>query len=103
MPRWKKPDPAAVRATFAGLRKIHPDAHCELDHTTPFQLLVATVLSAQTTDVAVNKLTPALFEKYPTADKLAKAKPEDVQELLSSIGMFRQKTKNVLGLAKLLV
>jgi endonuclease III len=103
MPRWKKPEPAAVRATFAALRKLHPDAHCELDHTTPFQLLVATVLSAQTTDVAVNKITPALFAKYPTAEKLAKAPPEDVQELLSSIGMFRQKTKNVLGLSQLLV
>ncbi len=103
MARWKKPAPEAVRTTFGGLRKLHPDAHCELDHATPFQLLVATVLSAQTTDVAVNKLTPALFKKYPTAEKLAKASPEDVQEILSSIGMFRQKTKNVLGLAKLLV
>jgi endonuclease III len=103
MPRWKKPDADAVRTTFAELRKLHPDAHCELDHETPFQLLVATVLSAQTTDVAVNKLTPALFKKYPTAQKLAKAKPEDVQEMLSSIGMFRQKTKNILGLATLLV
>jgi endonuclease-3 len=103
MPRWKKPEPARVRATFAALRKLHPDAHCELDHQTPFQLLVATVLSAQTTDVAVNKLTPALFAKYPTADKLADAPPEDVQQILSSIGMFRQKTKSVLGLSKLLV
>ena len=103
MPRWKKPTTLAVQTTFAELRKLHPDAHCELDHETPFQLLVATVLSAQTTDVAVNKLTPALFKKYPTAQKLAKAKPEEVQELLSSIGMFRQKTKNILGLAALLV
>ena len=103
MPRWKKPNPDAARATFARLRAMHPDAHCELDHKTPFQLLVATVLSAQTTDVAVNKITPALFRRYPTAEKLAKGKPEDAQEMLSSIGMFRQKTKNVLGLAKLLV
>ena len=103
MPRWKKPDPAAVRTTFAALRKLHPDAHCELDHRSPFELLVATVLSAQTTDVAVNKATPALFAKYPTAEKLAKGKPEDVQYLLSSIGMFRQKTKNVIGLSQLLV
>src|ERR1700733_2723634 len=103
MPRWKKPSPDAVRATFARLRAMHPDAHCELDHDSPFQLLVATVLSAQTTDVAVNKCTPALFRRYPTAERLAKAKAEDVQEILSSIGMFRQKTKNVLGLAKLLV
>ncbi len=88
---------------FARLCAIHPDAHCELHHETDFQLLVATVLSAQTTDVAVNKLTPTLFRRYPNAKKLAKAKPEDVQEILSSIGMFRQKTKNILGLAKMLV
>ena len=65
MPRWKKPVPHVVEATFRALRAQHPDAHCELVHATPFQLLVATVLSAQTTDVAVNKVTPALFARYP--------------------------------------
>jgi endonuclease-3 len=98
-----KPNPKDVVRTFERLRKIHPDAHCELDHATPFELLVATVLSAQTTDVAVNKITPALFKRFPTAEKLAKADPAVVEEMLSSIGMFRQKTRNVVGLAKLLV
>ena len=83
------------------LRKAHPDAHCELDHASPFQLLVATVLSAQTTDVAVNKATPALFAAYPDAKSLAAAPPEDVEAKLSTIGMFRQKTRNVTKLAKL--
>ena len=87
---------------LAELRKAHPDAHCELDHTSPFQLLVATVLSAQTTDVAVNKASPALFAAYPDAKHLAAASPEAVEEKISTIGMFRQKSKNVTKLAKLL-
>ena len=102
--RATKVTPAAARATLARLAKIHPDAHCELDHRNPFELLVATVLSAQTTDVAVNKVTPALFAKYPDARALAKADPaRDVEPLLSTLGMFRQKSKNVVGLAKGLV
>jgi endonuclease-3 len=93
------PTPAEV---LQALREAHPDAHCELDHASAFQLLVATVLSAQTTDVAVNKLTPALFAAYPDAKALAAADPADVEQKLSTIGMFRQKTKNVTGLARLL-
>ncbi|MCA9597536.1 MAG: endonuclease III [Myxococcales bacterium] len=89
--------------TFARLIQAHPDAHCELDHSSPFQLLVATVLSAQTTDVAVNQVTPKLFAKWPTAERLAKAKPEAVEGTINRIGMFRQKSKNVVGLAKKLV
>lgn len=85
------------------LRKQHPDAHCELVHRDAFELLVATVLSAQTTDVAVNKATPALFKKYPTAQALAKAETSDVESLISTIGMYRQKTKNILGLARKLI
>jgi endonuclease-3 len=97
----KKVTPAAARATLARLAKIHPDAHCELDHRNPFELLVATVLSAQTTDVAVNKVTPALFAKYATPSALAKADPaRDVEPILSTLGMFRQKSKNVVGLAR---
>jgi endonuclease-3 len=89
--------------TLARLAKIHPDAHCELDHQGAFQLLCAVVLSAQTTDVAVNKLTPALFARYPDAPALAKAEPRDVEELINRIGMFRQKSKNLVGLARALV
>ena len=89
--------------TLARLAKLHPDAHCELDHDGAFELLCATVLSAQTTDVAVNKVTPALFAKFPTARAMAKAEPARVEELVSRIGMFRQKSKNLVGLAKLLV
>lgn len=90
-------------ATFAKLRELHPDAHCELDHRTPFELLVATVLSAQSTDKAVNQVTPALFERWPDAAAMAKASQEDVEKALGKLGMFRQKSKNVIGLSKLLV
>jgi endonuclease-3 len=90
---------------YQKLRAIHPDAHCELDHTNPFQLLVATVLSAQTTDVLVNKLTPHLFAKYPDAGALAAAEVADVGALLRAkgLGMYNQKGKNIVGLARLLV
>jgi endonuclease-3 len=97
------PDAGAVTRTLERLAAIHPDAHCELVHADPFQLLCATVLSAQTTDVAVNKITPALFAKYPNAAALAAAEPIDVEPILSTIGMFRQKSKNIVGLARKLV
>lgn len=101
----KKPTKRALaaRRTFAGLRELHPDAHCELDHATPFQLLVATVLSAQSTDKVVNLVTPALFAAYPDARSLAGAAQEDVERLIGKLGMFRQKSKNVIGLARGLV
>lgn len=90
---------------YAKLRQIHPDAHCELDHRSAFELLVATVLSAQTTDKLVNKVTPALFAAYPDAKALAASDPDEVRELLRSrgLGMYNQKTKSIVGLAKKLV
>jgi endonuclease III len=94
-----------ARATYAKLRVLHPDAHCELTHQDPFTLLVSTVLSAQTTDVLVNKVTPHLFARYPDAPKLAAATPEAVADLLRErgLGMYNQKAKNIVGLARLLV
>jgi endonuclease-3 len=91
--------------TYAKLRVLHPDAHCELNHQTPFQLLVSTVLSAQTTDVAVNKVTPHLFARWPDARALGAAPVADVAQMLGSLGlgMYNQKGKNIVGLAKMLV
>jgi endonuclease-3 len=89
--------------TLARLRGIHPDAHCELDHEGAFQLLVATVLSAQTTDVNVNKATPKLFERFPDARSLAAVPPVEVEPYVSTLGFFRQKSKSLVGLAKKLV
>jgi endonuclease III len=96
---------SVARSTFSKLRAIHPDAHCELDHKSAFQLLVATVLSAQTTDVLVNKVTPHLFARFPDARALAGADVEEVMEILRSrgMGMYRQKGKNICGLARMLV
>jgi endonuclease III len=85
------------------LAEIHPDAHCELDFTNAFELLVATVLSAQTTDKMVNKVTPALFARYPDAVSLAGAERAAVEEILKPTGFFRAKTNSVLGLSQALV
>ncbi len=90
-------------ASFASLAARYPDAHCELDHQTPFELLVSTVLSAQTTDVNVNKATPKLFAKYPDARALAKAEPIDVEPFVSTLGFFRQKAKSIVMLARAIV
>ena len=81
------------------LAETYPDAHCELNFGTPFELLVATVLSAQTTDMRVNLTTPLLFSKYPTPEDLAAADPEDVEAILKPTGFFRAKTKSVMGLS----
>ena len=88
---------------LAKLAKAYPDAHCELDHRDPFELLVATVLSAQTTDVNVNKATPKIFAKYPDARALAKAEPEELEPLTSTLGFFRQKAKSIVMLARSIV
>src|ERR671919_2114797 len=85
------------------LARVYPDAHCELDFTTPFELLVATVLSAQTTDVRVNMVTPTLFAKYPTARDLAAADREDVETIIQSTGFFRAKTQAIMGLSQAIV
>jgi endonuclease III len=85
------------------LAEIYPYAHPELDFVNPFQLIVATVLSAQTTDLRVNQTTPGLFAKYPTPEDLAAADPEEVEEILRPTGFFRAKTKSVIGLSKALV
>jgi endonuclease-3 len=85
------------------LALVYPDAHCELDFTSPFELLVATVLSAQTTDVRVNMVTPTLFAKYPTARDLAAADREDVETIIQSTGFFRAKTQAIIGMSQAIV
>lgn len=85
---------------YKRLNKEHPDAHCELEHKSPLQLLMATILSAQCTDKRVNIVTPALFKRYPDAAALAAANPEEVEDLVRTTGFFRNKTKSLLGMAK---
>jgi endonuclease III len=81
------------------LAQTYPDAHCELNFENAFQLLIATVLSAQTTDVRVNLTVPELFAKYPTPEDLAAADPEDVERILRPTGFFRAKTRSAMGLS----
>jgi endonuclease-3 len=85
------------------LALAYPDAHCELDFTSPFELLIATVLSAQTTDVRVNMVTPTLFAKYPRPADLAAADRGDVEAIIQSTGFFRAKTQSIIGLSQALV
>ena len=82
------------------LMQTYPDANCELDFDSPYQLLVATILSAQCTDVRVNQVTPALFERYPDAEALAAAPAADIEDLIRSTGFFRAKTASLQGMAR---
>jgi endonuclease-3 len=93
----------AARRIFEALERHYPDADTELAYRNPFELLVATILSAQSTDARVNMVTPALFAGYPDARALAAAKPADIERLIVSTGFFRQKTKSILGMSQALV
>ena len=98
----RRPVPDAL-VLYDQLLALYPDAHCELDFGTPFQLLVATILSAQCTDKRVNMVTPVLFSRYPTVESLARAKQEDVEEIIKSTGFFRNKAKSIIAMAGALV
>ncbi len=101
MPREsKKARKERAETIYDLLREEYPEAHCELDFENPFQLAVATILSAQTTDVRVNETTPELFRRYPDAEALANAQQEDVEEIIRSTGFFRNKAKNIIGFAR---
>src|SRR5689334_795874 len=82
---------------------MYPEAICELDHTNAFELLTATILSAQTTDARVNMVTPTLFARYPTPADLAAADPDTVEDIIRSTGFYQNKTKSVIGMAAALV
>jgi endonuclease-3 len=97
--RRVKATPEYAAEIYRRLVEHYPNAHCALDYTTPFQLLVATILSAQCTDKRVNIVTPALFAKYPTPAAMAAASIEDLEELIRTTGFFRSKAKNLLGMA----
>ena len=90
---------AHAAAVYDGLATLYPDAHCELDFTDAWQLIVATILSAQCTDRRVNMVTPVLFARYPTPAALASARQEDVEEIIRSTGFFRNKAKNLIAMA----
>ena len=89
-----------ARAVNRRLAEAYPDARCELDFTNPLELLVATVLSAQCTDVRVNQVTPELFARFPDAQSYASADPEEIEEIIRPTGFFRAKTRSIQGLAR---
>ncbi len=104
MPRESKKD-RRERAdqVYDILQDEYPDAHCALVHQNPYELTVATILSAQCTDERVNKVTPVLFDAYPTPEDLAGARQEDVEEIIHSTGFYRNKARNLIGMAEAVV
>jgi endonuclease III len=104
-PRVRRTRDAPIRAPeiLTRLRAAYPDARCALDHRGAFELLCATILSAQCTDVRVNLVTPVLFGRYPTPEALARAKQADVEEIIRSTGFFRNKARSLIGMAQALV
>src|SRR6476620_1337770 len=94
------PTPERAAEIYKRLHEQYPNAHCALDFKTPFQLLVATILSAQCTDKRVNMVTPALFKRYRTPAAMSEAKPQDVEEMIKSTGFFRNKTKSLLAMSR---
>ena len=89
-----------LRKVLVIIGEMYPDAHCELDYQTPFQLLVAVILSAQTTDKSVNKVTPQLWQHYPTIADLAAANVVDVENDLRTIGLYKNKARNMVKTAR---
>ncbi len=98
--RISKKEAARTAAILAELERQYPDANCALHHENAYQLLVATILSAQCTDVRVNMVTPLLFATYPTPQALFRADQEELQEIIRSTGFFRNKSKNLIGAAR---
>jgi endonuclease-3 len=97
------PRPERARALCEALPRLYPDAHCELTFSNPLELLIATILSAQCTDVQVNKVTPAVFKKYRTARAYAEADPAGLEHALRAIGLYRAKAKNIRACGAILV
>ena len=95
LPRKTKEQKERAKKLLSELYEHYPNPHCELNHKNPFELLIATILSAQCTDIRVNKVTPDLFEAYPTPEAMAKAPLEDLEELVRSTGFYRNKAKSL--------
>jgi endonuclease-3 len=97
------PRSAAALEIISLLKAAYPTARCALEHKNAYELLAATILSAQCTDVRVNLVTPVLFARYPTPFELARAEPADVEEIIKSTGFFRNKTRSLIGMAQAVV
>jgi endonuclease III len=102
-PAKVKTDPKRVAAILKGLDEAYPNAVCELNHENAFQLLIATILSAQCTDVRVNQVTATLFKKYPTPEAFMHANPSELEQDIRPTGFFRNKTKSIMGASKAII
>lgn len=103
IPETQPPLRKRAQIILETLRELYPDAHCSLDYASPYQLLVATVLSAQCTDERVNQVTPAFFARFPTPEALASAQQEEVEQLIRSTGFYRNKARNLIAAAQKIV
>ncbi len=103
LPKKTSADKARAKRILDALYREYPDAHCELDYTNPHELLIATILSAQATDVSVNKATPELFKTFPTPADYAATAPKDLEPYVRSLGFFRNKAKAVHGAMTMIV
>ena len=101
--KYNPTSPERVREILQRLRDMYPNAKCALHHSNAWELLVATILSAQCTDVRVNMVTPILFKKYPTIKDFAALKPEQLEPDIRSTGFFRNKSKSVVGAAQKII
>jgi endonuclease III len=97
------PEPKRVTAILRGLDRLYPAADCELHRNNPFQLLCATILSAQCTDERVNQVTPGLFARFPTPEAMAEAPPPALEDIIRSTGFFRNKSKSLIGASRAIV
>jgi len=102
-PRWRGTDPRRVQAILKGLDEAYPGVTCALEHQNAFQLLIATILSAQCTDIRVNQVTATLFQKYPSMEAFAYANPQELEQDIRPTGFFRNKTKSIMGASKKLI
>ncbi len=103
LPKKTSADKARAKRIFDALHREYPDAHCELEYNNPHELLIATILSAQATDVSVNKATPKLFKTFPTPADYAATAPTDIEPYVRSLGFFRNKAKAVHGSMTMIV
>lgn len=101
--KTKSKTKAEPKWAIGQLQKNYPDAHCALNFETPYQLLIATILSAQCTDVRVNLVTPGLFREYPDPKSMSKASQEKVEKLIQSAGFYRNKAKNIIACSQMLM
>jgi endonuclease-3 len=101
--RLSKSYQARVKQILAALKNEYADVQCALEHQNPFQLMIATILSAQCTDVRVNKVTPALFKKYPSVQAFADAPQAELEEMIRSTGFFRNKAKSIIGASQRII